>query len=307
MIKAKVVSKEILTKDIVQLRLTPNHWEDWQPGAHLDITLPNGMERQYSLVPCDNGQYAIAVLKESDSRGGSLCIHDDVQVGTELQLSAPKSKFSLQQDGRAILMSAGIGITPLMSIADALHAANIPLDFRYAFRAPDQAAYLNWLATRPWADACQQHISSEGTRLDIAKTLQDLQPDAHVYACGPSAFLEPIEAAMSAQNCLDRLHVEYFSNKELELSGSDFIVHLAQSGGEVKVGEQETILTALQREGYDPMYSCEDGVCGSCILPLVEGEAEHRDKFLTDEEQASQSELAICCSRAKNNSITIDF
>ena len=307
MIAAKVISKELLAEGIVRLRLQPAEWQAWQPGAHLDIKLPNGLERQYSLVPCEEGLYEIAVLKEPASRGGSTCIHDEIREGAELQLSAPKSKFELQQGGRAILMAAGIGITPMLSIADALHSSGVPFEFRYAYRMPAQAAYCDWLAGRPWADACRHHVSSQGTRLDIGKTLKDLPHDTHVYACGPGAFLDPIEAAMSAQGDLDRLHIEYFSNDDLELGGAGFIVKLAQSEQEISVADDETILAALQREGLDPAFPCEDGICGTCIVPLIEGEADHRDMYLTDAEHSAQKEIAICCSRARGSSITIDL
>ena len=307
MIKAQVVSKETLAENIVRLKLKPGQWQAWQPGAHLDVKLPNGMERQYSLVPCEEGLYEIAVLKEPASRGGSICIHEDVQTGSEIELSQPKSKFELQQGGRAILLAAGIGITPMLSIADALNAAGVPFEFHYAYRAPAQAAYLDWLARQTWTDCCRHHVSTQGTRLDIGKTLKDLPGDTHVYACGPGGFLETIEAAMSAQDDLDRFHVEYFSNEDLELGGAGFVVKLAHSGQEISVGEDETILAALQREGLDPAYSCEDGVCGTCIVPLLEGEADHRDMYMNEDEQAAQKEIAICCSRARGKSLTIDL
>jgi vanillate O-demethylase ferredoxin subunit len=309
MAKVKVVEKTQIADSISVLKLAPLEGAvtDWLPGSHIDLYLPDGMIRSYSLVPSDDGCYEIAVLKETESRGGSLYIHDMLAVGDQFEISAPKSMFEIQKQGSALLFAAGIGITPMLSIADELARSGVAFEFHYCIHTREEAAYLDQLSNRPWADSCKLHISSEHSRLDLGVTLASRSMDEEVYACGPSRFLTEIESVMTDQNALSQLHVEYFASDELDSSGDGFQVLLAKSDQKIDVAEGQSILDAMRDSGLDPVYACEVGVCGTCVVPLLEGEVDHRDMFLTEDEREANREIAICCSRAKGKHLVIDL
>ena len=310
MLDLEVVQKEKLTDSVVALRMAP-HSPDatlpkWTPGAHLELHLTDTLVRPYSLVPNQSGYYEVAVLLEPDSRGGSSYVHKDLATGDRLAASVPRSFFQLQENGQAVLLAGGIGITPMLSIADALHEKNVDLQFHYCAKSRDQAAYIDQIQRRSWSNSLSFHASDQGCRINLKEVLEKSEPDVHFYACGPNRFLDEITSILTENGRQDQLQVEKF-HSEVELTGSSFIVELASSGRRVTVAEDETILTALQREDIDIPFSCTEGICGTCETGVIEGEIDHRDLFLTEEERASGKLIMPCCSRAKGPLIKLDL
>lgn len=308
--KATVTHIAEIAPGIRQIRLQPDAGmsSEFPAGGHLDLSLPNGLVRSYSLVPCQTPQqFEIAVFKEPTSRGGSDYLHTQLALGDQLVISEPKTTFRPVQAETSVFFAAGIGVTPLISLADQAWAQGQSLRFHYSVRAQSQAAYLDLLASRPWATAVQLHDASCGERLDLAEVLGSVPTEAAIYACGPSRYLSALEQLLDARGSREQLFVERFRQDELQTGGGSFVVECAQSGVTVEVGEDETILAALERSGIDVPYACEEGICGTCVTAVLDGQVDHRDTFLTPEEQSSQTLIAVCCSRAVSDRLVLDL
>lgn len=308
--KATVVHIAEIAPGIRQIRLQPDvaMSTDFPPGGHLDLSLPNGLVRSYSLVPCQTPQqFEIAVLRESASRGGSEYLHTQLGLGDQLTISAPKTTFQPIQAPTAVFFAAGIGVTPLISLADQAWAQGLSVVFHYSVRAQSQAAYFDDLASKPWGGAMHVHDASRGERLDLAQALSSVSPEAAIYACGPARYLTALEQLLDARGSREQLFVERFRQEDLQTGGAGLVVDCAQSGVTVEVGEDETILAALERSGIDVPYACEEGICGTCVTAVLEGQVDHRDTFLTPEERSSHRLIAVCCSRALSNRLVLDL
>jgi vanillate monooxygenase ferredoxin subunit len=310
MYKATVTRIDALAPQIRRIQIQPEEHVSTQfvPGAHLDVRLANGLIRSYSLVPCTQAnQFEIAVLREVTSRGGSEYLHTSLAIGEEIEISAPKTTFRVITAPMHVFFAAGIGVTPLISLADRVWADGQPLAFHYSVRARSEAAYLDVLAQKPWASTLRLYDGSCGERLQFDSVLDKVPLKTAYFACGPAGYLDMLESRVIERGLQGRLSVERFRQKDLETSGDCFVVECAQSGVSVEVSEGETILSALERVGIDVPYACEEGICGTCITPVCAGEIDHRDSFLTPDEKASQSLIAVCCSRASSSRLVLDL
>lgn len=281
-------------------------------GAHVDINIAPGLVRQYSLCsnPADPSSYRLGVLKDPSSRGGSVGVHDIFQEGTEVQISAPRNLFPLAENARrSILLGGGIGITPMIAMAYELAAAGAEFELHYSSRSRKSSAFLNELEASAFSSNVHTHFDDEGAsqRLNIAEVLGSPEEGVHIYTCGPSGFMDwVISSAINAGYPDSQIHREYFQ-VEVDSSGEAFEVVAAKSGKSVQVAEGQTILEALAEIGIKVEISCEQGVCGTCLCDVLEGEPDHRDVYLTDDEKAANDQILVCCSRSKSKKLVLDI
>jgi ferredoxin-NADP reductase len=282
-------------------------------GSHIDLHLPNGMIRSYSLVndQGEHNRYVIAVNNDAASRGGSKLIHETVRVGDIIAVSLPRNNFALQEDaGHSVLIAGGIGITPLLSMVRRLEALGRSWELFYAARTRLTAAFLDELnALRPDVHP-NLHLNfdqePEARMMDLSSIVKAALPDAHLYCCGPVPMLEAFEAATVDQPA-SQVHVEYFKAREKPAAEGGFEVKLARSNRTIAVQAGQTILDALLEAGISANYACTEGVCGTCETRVIEGNPDHRDLFLSKEEQEANKTIMICCSGSKSPTLVLDI
>jgi len=281
---------------------------DAAPGAHLTLSLPNGLSRQYSLVHAGPAplRYEIGVKRDPVSRGGSVYMHDELRVGTILPVAVPRNNFPLQEDAaRNVFFAGGIGITPIVAMLE--HLAGLGRDrmLYYACRAREDAAFLPELR-----GVCTPHLhidqEQQGRVLDVAAIISQLPRDTHLYCCGPGPMLAAFEAATAAWP-RRQIHIEYFSAKEEPSKGGGFTVELARSGLEFQIPAGQSILQVLRAAGIDIASSCEEGVCAACETGVLGGVPDHRDSILSAAEKAANQTMMICCSGSKTERLVLDL
>lgn len=316
-ITVKVVRKTWEARDICALRLegVDGHpLPGFSAGAHVDLHLPGGLVRQYSLLndPADTRFYDIAVLREPQSRGGSIAVHDGVKEGQVLSISAPRNHFPLAADApRSLLLAGGIGVTPLLAMAQSLHAAGAAFELHYCARSRDRAAFVDRLAGAPFGASVVLHFDDGPAEqvLDMRGTIGRQAPGTHLYVCGPAGFIEAAIATASAEGWApERVHSEYFKAGALD-AGEEaaFEVEVASTGEVFPVPPHVSALDVLIEAGFDIPFSCEEGVCGSCLTGVVAGDIWHRDHFLTPREHAANTVFTPCCSRARRGRLVLDL
>lgn len=315
MIEATIWKRQTQARDIIVLDLVS---ADGAPlpvfaaGAHIDVEIEPGLTRQYSLCsnPADTGSYRIGVLKDPNSRGGSLRLHETFNEGRTVRISSPRNLFPLEENAtESVLLGGGIGITPMIAMAHALYAEGKAFHLHYCARSHETAAFLDELATAAWSDRVRFHFDAGGDtrRFDPDTDLPDPTAGAHVYTCGPTGFMEHmIQQARNRGYPETALHREFFS-AEVDSTGDRFEVELARSGKTVTVQDGQSIVAALAEVGVEVEVSCEQGICGTCLCDVLEGEPDHRDSFLTDEEKADNDQIMLCCSRAKSSRLVLDL
>ncbi|MCZ2813365.1 PDR/VanB family oxidoreductase [Modestobacter sp. VKM Ac-2979] len=277
----------------------------WSPGAHIDLLLPGGLTRQYSLCgdPHDRAVWQIGVLREPEGRGGSALVHDQVQEGAEIDVRGPRNHFELVPAARYVFIAGGIGITPILPMAAAAEEAGATWEFHYGGRTRTSMAFLEALEALEEKTGhglrITLHPQDEVGLIDLDRILGTPQPDTRVYCCGPEPLLAAVE-----QRCADwppgALHVERFAPKEQGervLSG-DFDVELTLSGATLTVPPDKSILQVVEEAGIPVLSSCQEGTCGTCETGVLEGTVDHRDSLLTPEEQEANDTMFICVSRA---------
>ena len=281
-------------------------------GAHVLVSMQDGEQwhhNAYSLLssPHDTRQYQIAVRREEASRGGSALMHDKVAVGTRLAIGTPANLFELARDAkRHVFIAGGIGITPFLAQLAEHQPEDLELELHYAYRSPEHGAFVDELKAGPHAQRTQCYVDSEGQRLDLLKLFKNLPADAHVYVCGPQGLNDAVYANAALLGWPKaQLHSEQFA--ATDIAGNGFTVVLAKSGIELEVGEDETILKAIERAGVTVESLCREGVCGTCEVPILEGEADHRDQYLDDDERAAQKTILLCVSRSLTPRLVIDL
>lgn len=283
----------------------------WEAGAHIDLHLQDGLIRQYSLCgnPEDTTQYVLGVLLDPNSRGGSIAVHKQIAAGGELKISYPRNLFPLDNTAKnTVLIGGGIGITPMIAMAYSLYARSAPFHLHYVARDP---VFAPLLQTLPFAQhvSIYNHGDTASQRFDIQNVLQAAQlnggRDVHAYVCGPEGLMKAVEeVGLCCGYPLNTLHQEAFSGQPVA-GGNSFEVLAAKSGVRVQVAEDESITTALARHGVRVPVSCEQGICGTCVVSVLEGTADHKDEYLTDEEKTDQ--IALCCSRSQTPLLVIDL
>lgn len=284
----------------------------FEAGAHVDIHLKTGLVRQYSLCgdPANADSYRLGVLKDPASRGGSVAVHELLLEGREIEISLPRNHFPLAGDARrSILIGGGIGITPMVAMAYALNARDSDFELHYCGRSRSRSAFLDELGNAAFATRLHTHFDDEASeqKLDLPRVLGAPQAGVHVYVCGPAGFMDwVITEALKAGYADDHVHREYFQ-VEVDASGAGFEVVAQRSGKTVQVAEGQSIVEALEAVGIKIEVSCEQGVCGTCLCDVLEGEPDHRDVYLTDEEKSANDQILVCCSRAKSNKLVLDI
>jgi vanillate O-demethylase ferredoxin subunit len=281
----------------------------FEPGAHIDIRTPAGALRQYSLCgsPEDRRRYSICVRRDEGSRGGSRSLHDDLRVRARVEVSAPRNLFSLPEAGRYILLSAGIGITPIISMARRLGERGADFELHHFEKSRSRIAFLDELTGGRLGAAGDLYLSEDGRsfRNAVPASLSRPDPDAIVLACGPNGFLDLLaERLVEAGWSPEQFHCERFRPEAAASAssgeGSSFEVRIASSGQSFDVGPDDTIAAVLQRNGVAVDLSCEQGMCGACLTKVLEGEPDHRDIVLSDAEKAAGDQMTICCSRSRS-------
>lgn len=282
-------------------------------GAHIDVHLANGLVRQYSLCnhPAERHRYLIGVLKDPASRGGSSSLHQQLEVGTRLLISAPRNLFALEHAARrSLLFAGGIGITPILSMAEQLAHSGADFQLHYCARSAQRAAFVQRLQASPFAERVSLHFDEQpDTALDIAQALAGPRDDVHLYVCGPGGFMQHVLDNARAQGWKEQcLHREYFSAAPIDHStDASFAVKLASSGQVFQVPADRSVVQVLQDQGIEVPISCEQGICGTCLTRVLEGVPEHRDLFLTEDEQARNDQFTPCCSRARSPLLVLDL
>jgi ferredoxin-NADP reductase len=312
MVEVEVVARRPLAREVLEVELRPvdgQPWPDHDAGAHVDVWLPNGLIRQYSLIaPGKQAATArIAVLKTADSRGGSTIIHERLLVGTRLLASDPRNHFALAPNNRhVILVAGGIGVTPLLAMARQLSAEERSFEFHYQVRTPDRAAYATELRELVPEGALYVRYGSEDGYFDPAAVFADLGQGTGVYVCGPEAFMEHVRKGAEAAGLPEAdFHVEHFKH-EADTVGHPFSLTAVRSNVTVEVGATDTPARALARAGVFVPTACEQGVCGTCVVRVIDGIPDHRDVILTDAERAADSTIALCCSRAVGTTLSVE-
>lgn len=283
-------------------------------GSHIDVAAPGGLVRQYSLCndPKERDRYVIGVLKEAGGRGGSRAMHDAVREGDMLRISAPKNHFALAHGApRSLLLAGGIGVTPILCMAERLAATGAQFAMHYCARSAARMAFRKRIEDSAFADRVRFHFDdgAASQKLDIPALFGTDDGGLHVYVCGPKGFMDAaLGAARQAGWAKERLHYEFFSADASPVAGNTaFEVKLASSGRVIAVPADQTVVQALAGAGVSVSTSCEQGVCGTCLTRVLEGEVEHRDMFLTKDEQAANDQFTPCCSRAKSACLVLDL
>lgn len=314
LLKVSVHKRQLQGDGVVVLDLVPvgaYELPAFEAGAHVDIHVAPGLVRQYSLCsdPAERGLYRLGVLKDPSSRGGSVKVHELLE-GSEVEISAPRNLFPLAANAqRSILIGGGIGITPMIAMAYTLHAQGEEFELHYCARSRSTCAFLPELESAPFADRVFLHYDDEPQeqKLDLPAVLGQGQVGVHAYTCGPSGFMEWVIGTAKEQGYSDdQVHREYFQ-ADIDSSGASFEVVASRSGKTVTVEEGQSILEALGTIGIKIEVSCEQGVCGTCMCDVIEGEPDHRDVYLTDEEKEGNDLILVCCSRAKSQKLVLDI
>lgn len=281
----------------------------WEPGAHIDMELPGGLRRQYSLCsdPADRGTYRIAVLREQAGRGGSEWIHEHLTEGDIVEIHGPRNNFELVDGSCYHFVAGGVGITAILPMVR--HCAARGADWRltYLGHSRRSMAFLDELEA--FGERVRIHSDEESGRLDAAELLTATDTACLVYACGPETLLDALEKA-TAEGPGNSLHVERFSPKDpgaLTADGDVFTVTFARSGITAEVPSVASILDTAEEHGVQVDFSCREGTCGTCEVDIVAGSADHRDSVLSPEEQQAGETMMICVSRARTRSLVIDL
>jgi ferredoxin-NADP reductase len=313
LIEVVVARRDVVAEDIIALELAPKaggRLPGFAAGSHVDVHVGPGLVRQYSLCndPAETGSYRLGILREPASRGGSAGIHEGAQVGRALTISAPRNNFVMAEDApNTILLGGGIGVTPLIAMAYRLHHLGRPFELHYCTRSAARTAFADELAKAPFAASVHIHHDDgpQAQKFDPAG-LPPAADGAHLYVCGPGGFMEwVIGSATSLGYPDERVHREYF-NAEVDTSGGAFTVEARRSGKTVTVPEGKSIAEALAEVGIDIPLSCEQGVCGTCLVDVISGIPDHRDMYQTDGEKASNKQITPCCSRALSSVLVLD-
>jgi vanillate O-demethylase ferredoxin subunit len=321
MLEVTILSKTHETADIISFELGKADGSAlpiFEAGSHIDVKINETLLRQYSLynTPANHHTYKIAVLKDANSRGGSQAVHDTFNEGDCIQISMPRNLFPLKNDNsRTLLFAGGIGITPLLSMAQVLDEQGKDFELHYFTRSKTDTAFFEELSQSHFASNVFFHFNDQNEDRDSAlkHVLDQKKPSnktAHLYTCGPNGFMDYIfDTARSLGWKDDNLHKEVFNAEPIVLDESDksFTLNLVRSGISFEIPADKTVLEVLEAADIELDTSCEQGVCGSCITKVISGTPDHRDQFLTDSEKSLNDQFTPCCSRSLTDSLSIDL
>ncbi|MCX4509468.1 PDR/VanB family oxidoreductase [Streptomyces sp. NBC_01619] len=290
-----VTERTTPAEGVVQLRLEGAHLPRWEPGAHIDLVLPSGRVRQYSLCgdPEDSGTYTIATRLVEDGHGGSREVHEHLHDGTEVEIRGPRNRFPLAGSASYLFLAGGIGITPVLPMVRALHAAGAT-NWRLLYCGRDRA-------TMPYVDEAEElGATTVSGRPDLG-FLAGLPAETVVYCCGPQGLMDAVAAALPEGR---ELRLERFTAAAAAPGGA-FELELRRSGRTLTVPAGRSVLDAVRDELPDVSYSCRQGFCGTCQQRVLEGGIDHRDELLTDAERSDS--MLICVSRCTSGRLVLDL
>lgn len=307
-----IVALELVSADSA-VNLPP-----YEAGAHIDVNLPNGLVRQYSLcghpeqIQGPDARYRIAVLHELNGRGGSKHLHEAVEEGHTLSIGLPRNAFRLEpHDGRSVLLAGGVGITPLIAMAYRLAAQEADFQLHLFVRTRDRAPFLAELTSAPLARHVFLHVDDEmpqGQASALDLVLAEVVPGDHAYACGPAGFLSRSREVWRARGLREQdFHYESFVPVVPAGEAGTFEVEVTSTGNVVVVQADETVAAALARCGVHVPLSCEQGICGTCLTGVTAGIPDHRDQYLGDEEHARNDCFTPCCSRSHTPRLVLNL
>ena len=311
-----VADRQVVAHDqnVVALTLVAaagGRFEPWHPGSHLDIHLPSGLVRQYSLCgdPADTESYRIAVRRIPDGGGGSIEVHDALPIGAAVTTSGPRNAFPLTVSGygsqarRFRFVAGGIGITPILPMLAAAERHGVDWSMVYAGRSRDSLPFLEELAR--YGERIDVRTDDAHGLPSAAELLGDCADDTTVYACGPAPMLTAIRTQLAGRADVE-LHFERFAAPPV-VDGAEFTATIASTGQSIPVGADETLLAALNRTGVHAAYSCQQGFCGTCRTRVRSGTVDHRDTLLTGPER-DDGMMLVCVSRASaDESLVLDL
>ncbi|MEM6929217.1 MAG: fatty acid desaturase [Myxococcota bacterium] len=312
-LEARVSAVREVGEGVRAIRFEPatgTHWPRFEAGAHVDLHLPSGRVRQYSLCnpPTDRDVYEIAVKLDPDGRGGSREVHEVVRPGTTVTLGPPRNRFTLDATTKdAVLVAGGIGLTPLLAMAHALHEQGTPFQMHLCARTREQIPFDAELDQSAFASVVHRHVDQDGRpSFDAASALGAHREGRHVYLCGPSGFMEAVRRSARALDWPDSaIHTESFAAPAVDRQQNRaFEVELRRSRQTLSVPADSTILDELRKRGVFVPTACLQGVCGSCKTRVLEGEFEHRDAVLGEDER--REFVCVCVSRAASERLVLD-
>jgi ferredoxin-NADP reductase len=309
---AVLAGKETLADGVARLTLRHPDGEPmprWEPGAHLDLVLRPDLVRQYSLCgdPGDRSVLQVAVLREPGGRGGSRHVHDELSAGGAVRIRGPRNHFPLVEAPRYLFIAGGIGITPIVPMAAAAHELGADWRLVYGGRSRASMAFREELSEQ-YGDRVSVCPQDETGLLDLDMLLGTPREGVAVYCCGPEPLLAAVEQRCAAWPS-GALHVERFSPRTDPDAGphTAFEVELARSGRTITVPGDKSILDAVEEAGITVLSSCQEGTCGTCETPVLDGVPDHRDSLLTKEEQAANDTMMICVSRCRGSKLVLDL
>lgn len=322
-LQLKVRDAQLLNPQIRMLHLVAPEGgalPGFSPGAHIQVgvQLPDGRSdtRHYSLIELDATAcaapqtYCIAVRREDPGRGGSRWMHEAVQVGDVLQVTAPRNDFAMQAaEGECtVLVAGGIGVTPLMSMAAQCCAEGRSVRMHYAGRSRALMAFLPELQAM-LGDGLRVHVDDEaGAPLDVVALMDACADSDRLHVCGPQVMLDAILAEAARRGWApERVRFELFAAPQAQAGDAAFEVVLTSSGQRLMVGPTQTLLEVLEAAGCDPMFDCRRGECGVCAVPVVSGDIDHRDHVLTPREKEAGNVIQTCVSRCKSATLVLDI
>lgn len=309
---ARLIKKAELSPDVCdfEFQIEEGRFSGLEAGAHIDVHLGDGLIRQYSIWSwsLDGRVLNVAVKREADGRGGSLAMHA-LEVGAPVEISGPRNHFKLQPGDRYVtLIAGGIGATPLVAMARELLNAGREFQVIYLVRSRVHAAMDRKFRALGLDEWYRLHCSDTDGRLDLVQIMQNLPMDSDVYTCGPEPMLN---AVLDAGRCMrgGTIHFERFAPASDVQHGTTegFEIELKSNGAVFRVGPDDTILSVLQSNGVPVDFGCSEGLCGSCIVDVLEGDVDHRDGILTPEEKASSAFMCTCVSRARGSKLVLDI
>jgi len=315
-LEVKVIRKTIEAEGITSFELARADGAPlpaFSAGSHVDVQIPGGLTRQYSLCndATEQHRYRIAVLRDPASRGGSVAMHEAVNEGDVIRISPPKNHFPLQHAPRTLLLAGGIGVTPLLCMAQRLAAIHADFTLHYCTRSAERTAFRQEIGSSAFADKVRFHFDAGPAeqKLDLPAVLAGATPEHQLYVCGPAGFItHVVDSAKASGWRSEQIHLEYFGAAPQDTAGdTGFEVKIASTGKSYTVGAEQNIIQVLKDNGIEILTSCEQGVCGTCITRVLEGEPDHRDMYFTDEEKAKNDQFTPCCSRAKSKTLVLDL
>lgn len=308
---ATVTGKEEAANGVLLLTLQHADGEDlppWRPGAHIDVILPNGLTRQYSLCgdPTDPSRYVVGVLNAPSSRGGSAYIHESLSTGGTVTVRGPRNHFRLVDAPGYLFIAGGIGITPIAAMIREVEERGKPWTLVYGGRTLSSMAFRDEFAAHG-ARTTLWPQDTEGI-IDLATVLGSPDDQTAVYTCGPEPLLAAVEKICSERWPAGALHLERFTAKKVDTAqDTAFEIELATSGVRLTVPADKSVLRVLEEAGARILSSCGEGTCGTCETPVLDGTVDHRDSVLTPDEQSENSCMMVCVSRATCPVLVLDL